>query len=64
LTDASFSFALNHYGTSYSTGKRISKEEAGGPGFVWSFARTEKVYEKDGVPIGVRGENGHPYDGE
>jgi len=33
-------------------------------GFHWSFGRTEQVAEKDGVQIGVKGENGHPYIGE
>lgn len=27
-----------------------------------AFGLQERVYEKDGVPIGNRGENGHPYD--
>jgi hypothetical protein len=33
-------------------------------GFHWSFGRTEQVAEKDGVQIGVKGENGHPYIGK
>lgn len=33
-------------------------------GLNFSFGMTEKVYEKDGKVIGVRGENGHPYGGE
>jgi len=32
-------------------------------GFHWSFGRTEQVAERDGVQIGVKGENGHPYIG-
>jgi hypothetical protein len=32
-------------------------------GFHWSFGRTEQVAEKDGIQIGVKGENGHPYIG-
>jgi beta-glucosidase len=29
-----------------------------------SFGSIERVFEKDGKPIGNRGEAGHPYDGE
>jgi len=59
---ANISFGWNHYGTKWSTGKRMPKEECKN-GFHWSFGRTEQVAEKDGVQIGVKGENGHPYIG-
>jgi hypothetical protein len=59
---ANVSFGWNHYGTKWSTGKRMPKEECKN-GFHWSFGRTEQVAEKDGVQIGVKGENGHPYIG-
>ena len=60
---ADSSFGWNHYGTKWSTGKRMAKEDCKN-GFHWSFGRTEQVAEKDGVQIGVKGENGHPYIGE
>ena len=60
---ANGSFGWNHYGTKWSTGKRMAKEDCKN-GFHWSFGRTEQVAEKDGVQIGVKGENGHPYIGE
>ena len=56
------SFGWNHYGTKWATGKRIPKEDVDNARF-WSFGRTEQVAEKDGVQIGVKGENGHPYIG-
>ena len=63
LRGTDLSFGWNHYGTKWSTGKRMPKEECKN-GFHWSFGRTEQVAEKDGVQIGVKGENGHPYIGK
>ena len=55
------SFGLNHYGTSYATGKRASQAEA--EPFRIGFGSYETVYEKDGKVIGLKGHNGHPYTG-
>jgi hypothetical protein len=54
------SFGLNHYGTSYATGRAVQS----GDSRALSFGPSERVYERDGKLIGNRGENGHPHDGE
>lgn len=51
-------FGLNHYGTSYTTGRRPPKDA---PVRAVAFGAAERVFEKDGKLIGVKGENGHPY---
>nr|XP_019049571.1 hypothetical protein I302_03360 [Kwoniella bestiolae CBS 10118]OCF28501.1 hypothetical protein I302_03360 [Kwoniella bestiolae CBS 10118] len=51
-------FGWNHYGTQYASGKRL---ETDNPRLV-SFGSIERVFEKDGVVIGNKGEAGHPYD--
>jgi beta-glucosidase len=56
------SFGINHYGTSYTTGKRLARDDV--VPFRIGFGHYEMVYEKDGKPIGVKGHNGHPYNGE
>lgn len=53
---------MNHYGTSYATGKKLDKSTAAL--FEVGFGGYERVYEKDGKVIGNKGQNGHPYDGE
>jgi hypothetical protein len=53
-------FGWNHYGTQLTSGKRV---ETSVPRLV-SFGSVERVFERDGIPIGVKGEAGHPYDGE
>ena len=53
-------FGWNHYGTQLASGKRL---ETDNPRLV-SFGSVERVFERDGEPIGVKGEGGHPYDGE
>lgn len=57
-----FSFGVNHYSTKYATGKVI--ESGTVSGFNFFGGGMETVTEKDGVPIGRRGHNGHPYTGE
>lgn len=56
------SFGLNHYGTKWATGKIVERGQVSG--FQFFGAGVEQVAEKDGVPIGRRGHNGHPYTGE
>jgi hypothetical protein len=56
------SFGLNTYGTGYATGKMYPKGE--GNLFQILFGDIERVFEKDGKPIGLRGHNGHPYTGK
>lgn len=53
-------FGWNHYGTQLASGKRL---ETDNPRLV-SFGSVERVFERDGKPIGNKGEAGHPYDGE
>lgn len=53
-------FGWNHYGTQLASGKRLDTDN---PRLV-SFGSIERVFEKDGLPIGNKGEAGHPYDGE
>lgn len=55
------SFGLNHYGSSYTTGRRCPPDAAP---IALAFGATERVFEKDGKVIGVKGENGHPYTGK
>ncbi|KAG7527744.1 hypothetical protein FFLO_06625 [Filobasidium floriforme] len=52
-------FGLNHYGTKWATGKIVERGQVSG--FQFFGAGVEQVAEKDGVPIGRRGHNGHPY---
>jgi len=59
--DLSNSFGLNHYGTKWATGKIVEKGQVSG--FQFFGAGVEQVAEKDGVPIGRKGHNGHPYTG-
>jgi hypothetical protein len=47
-------------GSSDFFGKRL---ETDNPRLV-SFGSVERVFERDGKPIGNKGEAGHPYDGE
>lgn len=54
------SFGQNHYGTMWTTGKRGAVATASHFGVV--FGLSERVAEKDGVVIGNKGHNGHPYD--
>lgn len=54
------SFGLNHYGTSWATGRPKNGSET----HALTFGDCERVSEKDGKAIGNRGYNGHPYDGE
>jgi hypothetical protein len=56
------SFGLNHYGTKWATGKIVERGQVSG--FQFFGAGVEQVAEKDGVPIGRRGHNGHPYTGQ
>lgn len=51
-------FGLNHYSTSYATGKLLPYETATPVERV--FGLIETTVEKDGVQIGPRGQNGHP----
>lgn len=60
LKGSSEFFGWNHYGTQLASGKRL---ETDNPRLV-SFGSIERVFEKDGVLIGNKGEAGHPYDGE
>ena len=53
-------FGWNHYGTNYATGKRVDSDDHR----IVSFGSIEKVAEKDGQPIGNKGQGGHPYDGK
>ncbi|RBR04494.1 hypothetical protein FVER53590_14160 [Fusarium verticillioides] len=50
-------FSLNHYGTTYATGHPVQPN--GDPRF--NMDDVDKVWEKDGVKIGKRGEEGHPH---
>ncbi|GMK59772.1 hypothetical protein CspeluHIS016_0803780 [Cutaneotrichosporon spelunceum] len=52
-------FGLNHYGTSYATGRPLPPSAGAAER---SFGPYERVHERDGVPIGNRGEGGHPHD--
>ncbi|KAF5971696.1 glycoside hydrolase family 1 [Fusarium coicis] len=49
--------SLNHYGTTYATGLPVQPN--GDPRF--NMDDVDKVWEKDGVKIGKRGEEGHPH---
>lgn len=51
---------MNHYSTSWATGKT---QDAGNASPVQlAFGLQERITERDGKPIGNKGENGHPYD--
>jgi hypothetical protein len=53
---------LNHYGTTYATGKDVKYEDADPLTYLMgSVERT--FFDRDMKPIGVRGQNGHPYIG-
>lgn len=55
------SFSINSYGTMYATGEPLTPENDQG----WQTAEgVVKTWEKDGKPIGKRGENGHPHIGK
>lgn len=60
LKGSSEFFGWNHYGTQLASGARL---ETDNPRLV-SFGSIERVFEKHGLPIGNKGEAGHPYDGE
>ncbi|WWD18288.1 hypothetical protein CI109_102738 [Kwoniella shandongensis] len=51
---------LNHYGTSWVTGEQWTLGEA--PRMESCSGRVKRVFVKDGVVIGNRGNNGHPHD--
>ncbi|BEJ12828.1 hypothetical protein CspHIS471_0300020 [Cutaneotrichosporon sp. HIS471] len=53
-------FGLNHYSTFYATGE--VRPLKGASGRDRALGLEVRVAEKNGVPIGRRGENGHPYD--
>jgi hypothetical protein len=59
LKGSSDFFGWNHYGTQLASGKRL---ETDNPRLV-SFGSVERIFERDGKPIGNKGEAGHPYDG-
>ncbi|WVF71036.1 hypothetical protein IAT40_005833 [Kwoniella sp. CBS 6097] len=53
-------FGLNHYGTTYATGKDVSREDC--DPLTYTMACVERTFnDKDGKPIGIRGQNGHPH---
>lgn len=54
------SFSINHYGTSYATGKILPPNTSR---TFFDQDDVEKAFTKNGEPIGRRGENGHPYTG-
>lgn len=54
------SFGLNHYSTFYANGEVQPYETASLRDR--ALGLQVRVHEKDGVPIGRRGERGHPYD--
>ncbi|WVQ66636.1 uncharacterized protein L199_004821 [Kwoniella botswanensis] len=60
VRDSSDFFGLNHYGSSYATGRRHPPGE--GTRMDLISGRAERVFERDGVPIGSRGVDGHPHD--
>ncbi|KAJ5419424.1 glycoside hydrolase superfamily [Penicillium crustosum] len=51
-------FSVNHYGTSYATGRIL---EPGSKLDIWTMDEVEKSWTKDGILIGRRGHNGHPH---
>ncbi|TXT11194.1 hypothetical protein VHUM_01945 [Vanrija humicola] len=57
---AASNFGINHYSTSYATGKWFDYETAD----KWKRTRglQERVKERNGEVIGNRGQDGHPYD--
>lgn len=57
---ANSSFGLNHYSTFYANGE-VRDFESASPRDR-ALGLQVRVVEKDGVPIGRRGERGHPYD--
>ncbi|KIW12739.1 hypothetical protein PV08_07925 [Exophiala spinifera] len=50
-------FSLNHYGTGWATGQEVQPN--GDPRF--NMDEIDKTFVKDGKPIGMRGEEGHPH---
>jgi beta-glucosidase len=52
-----YSFGVNHYSTRWATGKILNSADP----FIVCFGNVEHVTERDGIPIGTRGHNGHPY---
>jgi beta-glucosidase len=53
-------FGLNHYSTFYATGEVRPLEGANAREL--ALGPQVRATEKDGVPIGRRGQRGHPYD--
>lgn len=51
--------SLNHYGTTWATGLAVRPD--GDPRF--NMDEIDKTWVKDGVPIGKRGDEGHPHIG-
>ena len=49
---------MNHYSTRYATGKPLPADAAK---LELLWGGVEQATERDGVPIGYRGHNGHPY---